>query len=413
VQYIRRFSKPEQWHYICTTQNPADHATRSVPAAQLTSTTWLTGPHFLSIAAGQPITEEVTYDLIEPNLDPEVRSHATTLTGHPSSTLGSYRFERFSSWKSLVQAIAFLKHVVKSKITVKKDKTCCGWHVCTQPYTAEELLEAETLIITCVQQETYREEFSCIAARKDIPKGNSLRKLNPCVDEDGLLRIGGRLKHGRLEARQKYPLVIPGQSHIATLLVRHFHDKVRHQGRAFTEGAIRTAGFWIVGAKNCIKRILHSCVTCLKLRGRAVEQKMADLPADRLSMEPPFTYVGLDVFGPWTVITRRTQGGQANNKRLRPPPSNDSTDFLNILNTYFSRFKESNSIPIMKAPLSPDDEVLCLDPADVQMALRKVNPQKAAGPDNIPGLADDTTVVELISNDNDSAYREEVNQLIA
>ncbi|KAI4874288.1 hypothetical protein NFI96_026210, partial [Prochilodus magdalenae] len=313
VQYIRRFSKPEQWHYICTTQNPADHATRSVPAAQLTSTTWLTGPHFLSIAAGQPITEEETYDLIEPNLDPEVRSHATTLTV-PSSTLGSYRFERFSSWKSLVQAIAFLKHVVKSKITVKKDKTCCGWHVCTQPYTAEELLEAETLIIRCVQQETYREEFSCIAARKDIPKGSSLRKLNPCVDEDGLLRIGGRLKHGRLEAREKYPLVIPGQSHVATLLVRHFHDKVRHQGRAFTEGAVRTAGFWIVGAKNCIKRILHSCVTCLKLRGRAVEQKMADLPADRLSMEPPFTYVGLDVFGPWTVITRRTRGGQANNK---------------------------------------------------------------------------------------------------
>ncbi|KAI4885930.1 hypothetical protein NFI96_031189, partial [Prochilodus magdalenae] len=125
----------------------------------------------------------------------------------------------------------------------------------------------------------------------------------------------GRLKHGLFEAREKYPLVIPGQSHIATLLVRHFHDKVRHQGRAFTEGAVRTAGFWIVGAKKCIKRIHHSCVTCLKLRGRAVEQKMADLPADRLSMEPPFTNVGLDVFGPWTVITRRTRGRQANYKR--------------------------------------------------------------------------------------------------
>ncbi|KAI4904869.1 hypothetical protein NFI96_011570, partial [Prochilodus magdalenae] len=140
VQYIRRFTKPEQWHYVCTTQNPADYATRSVPAAQLTSTTWLTGPHFLSIAAGQPITEEETYDLIEPKLDPEE------------------------------------------------------------------------------------------------------------VDSS-------------MEAREKYPVVIPGQSHIATLLVRHFHDKVRHQGRAFTEGAVRTAGFWIVGAKNCIKRILHSCVT--------------------------------------------------------------------------------------------------------------------------------------------------------
>ncbi|XP_077137327.1 uncharacterized protein LOC143800756 [Ranitomeya variabilis] len=42
---------------------------------------------------------------------------------------------------------------------------------------------------------------------------------------------------------------------------------------------------------------------------------MADLPADRLSPDPPFTSVGLDVFGPWSVVTRRTRGGQANSKR--------------------------------------------------------------------------------------------------
>lgn len=42
---------------------------------------------------------------------------------------------------------------------------------------------------------------------------------------------------------------------------------------------------------------------------------MADLPTDRLSAEPPFTYVGVDVFGPWPVVTRRTRGGSASNKR--------------------------------------------------------------------------------------------------
>ncbi|XP_033999688.1 uncharacterized protein LOC117493300 [Trematomus bernacchii] len=42
---------------------------------------------------------------------------------------------------------------------------------------------------------------------------------------------------------------------------------------------------------------------------------MSDLPADRLSMDPPFTHVGLDVFGPWSVITRRTRGDAALSKR--------------------------------------------------------------------------------------------------
>ena len=42
---------------------------------------------------------------------------------------------------------------------------------------------------------------------------------------------------------------------------------------------------------------------------------MADLPVQRLTPALPFTYVGLDVFGPWQVVTRRTRGGVAYNKR--------------------------------------------------------------------------------------------------
>lgn len=42
---------------------------------------------------------------------------------------------------------------------------------------------------------------------------------------------------------------------------------------------------------------------------------MSELPSDRLETAPPFTYVGLDTFGPWSVTTRRTRGGVANSKR--------------------------------------------------------------------------------------------------
>lgn len=42
---------------------------------------------------------------------------------------------------------------------------------------------------------------------------------------------------------------------------------------------------------------------------------MASLPADRLSTDPPFTNVGLDVFGPWSVSARRTRGGLSHSKR--------------------------------------------------------------------------------------------------
>ncbi|XP_052233134.1 uncharacterized protein LOC127845993 [Dreissena polymorpha] len=42
---------------------------------------------------------------------------------------------------------------------------------------------------------------------------------------------------------------------------------------------------------------------------------MANLPEDRLTPGPPFTYVGVDTFGPWPVMTRRTRGEVAESKR--------------------------------------------------------------------------------------------------
>ena len=40
-----------------------------------------------------------------------------------------------------------------------------------------------------------------------------------------------------------------------------------------------------------------------------------DLPADRLEPGPLFSNVGVDAFGPWQIVSRRTRGGIANSKR--------------------------------------------------------------------------------------------------
>ena len=135
------------------------------------------------------------------------------------------------------------------------------------------------------------------------------------MDEEGILRVGGRLQRSPLPPAEKNPILISGKHHVATLLVRHFHESVQHQGRHFTEGALRAAGFWITGGRLLISKALFKCVKCRRLRGKLLHQKMADFPADRLSSCPPFTYVGVDAFGPWEVVTCRTRGGSAYSKR--------------------------------------------------------------------------------------------------
>lgn len=166
-----------------------------------------------------------------------------------------------------------------------------------------------------MQQETYANELNNIQKQTDIPKQSSIRKLRPVIDSDGLLRVGGRISQSGLEINRTNPLIISGQHHLTTLLVQHHHEQVKHQGRHFTEGAIRDAGLWLVGVKKCIRGTLFRCVTCRRLRGKIEHQLMADLPADRLQVAPPFTYIGLDVFGPWEVTCCRTRGEQDNNKR--------------------------------------------------------------------------------------------------
>lgn len=190
-----------------------------------------------------------------------------------------------------------------------------GWRCFKEMVSLDELSQSKTVIIRSVQQEVFKEELKCLERGHAMPKQSALERLNPVVDKGGLLRIGGRLSSAELSQEEKHPLVMPHNHHISTLLVRHFHEQVAHQGQHITEGALRTAGYWIIGSKRLVSSIIHKCVTCRKLRGRLEDQKMADLPTDRLSPEPPFTTVGLDIFGPWTVTTRRTRGGSAESKR--------------------------------------------------------------------------------------------------
>ncbi len=97
--------------------------------------------------------------------------------------------------------------------------------------------------------------------------------------------------------------------------VEHAHSEVKHQGRHLTQGKLRSEGYWILGGKRLISRTIHQCLVCRKLGGKFQEQLKANLPPERVTPAPPFSNVGMDVFRPWTVATRRTRGGAAQSKR--------------------------------------------------------------------------------------------------
>ena len=338
VQLIREISDPSQWKYVNTTSNPADLATCGIPATNLMTSPWTTGPEFLkdTSIASPTKQEEITLDID----DPEVKHQVMVKTTNHQDTkgLGCHRFARFSQWSTVHRVVANL--IVKAKnfkakqttrtSDSQKDTGCPGRRCLPRTPLAEELIQAETVLIKAAQQESFTADIQLIEKlqseeltktcqpkrrKKCALMKSKLYRLDPFVDDNGILRVGGRLRHASLEYTEKHPTILPKNHHISQLLVRHYHNMVHHQGRLITHGTIRQAGYWIIGGHGVVSRLLNSCVTCRRLRAPAIEQRMADLPKDRLEAIPPFTNVGCDVFGPWNIQTKKLRGGAINSKR--------------------------------------------------------------------------------------------------
>ena len=125
--------------------------------------------------------------------------------------------------------------------------------------------------------------------------------LDPFLDANGIIRVGGRIRKSDMEYSIKHPILLPRYGHITSAIVYFFHHKIGHAGRGMTINEIRNQGFWVISCSSVVKSMISKCVECRRQRGKVCQQKMGDLPAERLSEEPPFTYCGIDMFGPFLV----------------------------------------------------------------------------------------------------------------
>ncbi|XP_070567346.1 uncharacterized protein [Ptychodera flava] len=242
IQRIRQVSEHSQWHYVPTRMNPADHASRGVCATELLNSNWFKGPDFL--------------------------------------------------WERELKAVGALSRIRRVARNRKGSSS---------PSTPKERQETETFIIKSIQGQAFAEEIKEIKKSSKVNRTSNIYNFNPFLDDSGVLRVGGRLNNAKSPDVIKHPAILPRDSHVTRLIVSHFHGKVQHQGRGMTLNSIRANGYWIVRGVKVVSSCIHKCVTCRRLRRPVEEQKMADLPEDRVQPSPPFTFCGMDCFGPFIV----------------------------------------------------------------------------------------------------------------
>ncbi len=125
--------------------------------------------------------------------------------------------------------------------------------------------------------------------------------------KDSVLCVGGRLRNSTLSEEARHPMILPKNHHVVTMIIKHYHAMSAHSGLEYVLVLLRER-FWIIAARVATKSVLKRCYDCKKRHAPVGEQTMADLPEDRVTPgKPPFTNVGVDCFGPFTVRRSRSQ----------------------------------------------------------------------------------------------------------
>lgn len=250
ISLIREVTKPSQWKYVRTTENPADQASRGLKAKSLTQGgTWINGPEFLLNNecdwSEQPVRRKESLQN-----DPEVKNGATVNmikveeNMEPIDKLISY----YSDWHKLKRSVAWILKVKENLWKLKEERKEISRKIREtekdpekarskleqqmkkfkatekKSLTLDDLVVAESEIIKFSQRQQFGEEIKVLEKGKELSRSSQLFKLDPIL-QDGTLRVGGRLNKSAMPENSKHPAIISKHSSVATLILRDIHGQ--------------------------------------------------------------------------------------------------------------------------------------------------------------------------------------------
>jgi hypothetical protein len=294
IAEIHELTNVDDWRHIASEENPADIVSRGLLPDQLQqSNLWWFGPTFINKEdhhwpnSFAPISHDKLPEMKQP----------TVLLTQQSELLPV--FTKFSKFRKLERVMSYVLRFISH---------CKGEHIkrSQQSHNAVELSSARSCIFRYIQGNAFHTEIQAIKNQKPLDKKSTLHGLNVFIDDQQVLRVGGRLTNSRQPFETKHQIILPKHDFVTNLLIRSLHEENGHIGQQALLSVVRQT-YWPIGAKNIIRAVTRKCIRCFKCKPQAASQFMGDLPPHRSAIYFPFVNVGTDYAGPLTIkINRRT-----------------------------------------------------------------------------------------------------------
>ncbi|XP_022835506.1 uncharacterized protein LOC111362962 [Spodoptera litura] len=333
IAAIEEGSTVNDWRWVPTKLNVADDATRDVPTDFNRDARWYAGPDFLR-------HPEVTWPVEEKTpVNPtgeEKTLHVSTEPLVNGLTRALPDPARFSNWNRLrytaARVLLFIdllrnhKQYVHYRRTKKNKESDPSWRrprqpkslpkgtsqsvpkpkvIGARPVTAEFLRRAEELLMRASQQEAFPQELQDLSREGRVDKNSRISSLSIAL-VNGTLRLDGRINAAKdIGPERKNPMILDGDHPVVRLWVEHTHRQLHHAGVEATVNECRQQ-YWVLRLRPTTRTIIRRCLFCRLRTQRPALPKTGDLPTCRLAHhQRPFTYTGVDYFGPLSVTVGR------------------------------------------------------------------------------------------------------------
>ncbi|XP_018494095.1 uncharacterized protein LOC108863903, partial [Galendromus occidentalis] len=308
VRIIQRLTKGDSWSWVPSEENPSDIVSRGKWLTGEDKRMWLNGPTWLKESDEKIIermkrSQRQTEDDLAEVKYLEQTTNTICLNASVKIATNPLFFE--NSFSSITKAIKFwaLMRRLKQKanearLRVSSNRRAAPTSRRFDDFHTEEIEESKIDLIRITQKKYFKDEYESNC--KSIKRSSKLYEYAPRLDDDGIIRATTRLQRtSELTLGQRSPILMPYESRISELIVKHAHEKhCLHTGGVASSMHHVRKEFLILRARKLTRKVLANCAICKIFGAPPASLATAQLPAWRIEQAQAFSTTGIDFAGP-------------------------------------------------------------------------------------------------------------------